>query len=158
MGAEIERKFLVDMTKWTPRGEGTLFIQGYLSSAKERTVRVRREGDKAVITIKGPTKGVTRAEYEYSIPPADADAMLRELCEQPVIEKRRHVEEHAGHTWEIDVFAGANAGLVVAEIELESEDEAVERPAWILREVSDDSRYYNANLIAAPYSTWANHT
>ena len=154
MGAEIERKFLVDLTKWKPRGEGTLFIQGYLSSAKERTVRIRREGDKAVITVKGPTRGVTRAEYEYAIPPDDADEMLRELCEQPVIEKRRHVEEHAGHTWEVDVFAGENEGLVVAEVELQSEDEALELPAWVIREVSDDARYYNSNLIAAPYSTW----
>ncbi|HEY4059826.1 MAG TPA: CYTH domain-containing protein [Kofleriaceae bacterium] len=153
MGAEIERKFLVDTARWEPQGKGELYVQGYLSSAKERTVRVRREGDRAVITVKGPNKGVTRAEFEYPIPPADADAMLT-LCEQPLIEKRRHKEEHGGHTWEIDVFAGENDGLVVAEIELKSEAETFDKPAWVGREVSDDARYYNASLIKAPYKTW----
>ncbi|CAN5812746.1 CYTH domain-containing protein [soil metagenome] len=153
MGAEIERKFLVDTARWQPEGPGELYVQGYLSSAKERTVRVRREGDRAVITVKGPNQGVTRAEFEYAIPAADADAMLK-MCEQPLIQKRRHKEKHDAHTWEIDVFAGENAGLVVAEIELASETEAFEKPAWVGREVSDDPRYYNASLIKAPYSTW----
>ena len=154
MGSEIERKFLVDTARWTPTSTGTQFTQGYLSSVKERTVRVRREGDRAVITIKGPTRGVTRAEYEYEIPVDDADAMLRELCEQPVIEKRRYREEHHGRTWEIDVFAGDNAGLVVAEVELASESDEIVKPAWALAEVSDDARYYNANLIKAPFKSW----
>ena len=153
MASEIERKFLVDTAVWAPRDTGTAFTQGYLSSAKERTVRVRREGDRAVLTVKGPTEGVTRSEFEYPIPRADAEAMFV-LCEQPLIEKVRHVEVHDGHTWEIDVFAGDNAGLVVAEIELPDAAVQIRVPAWAVREVSDDPRYFNANLIRRPYKTW----
>ncbi|HEY4179601.1 MAG TPA: CYTH domain-containing protein [Kofleriaceae bacterium] len=154
MGAEIERKFLVDTARWQPQGQGELYVQGYLSSAKERTVRVRREGERAVITVKGPNQGVTRAEFEYPIPPADADSMLH-LCEQPLIQKRRHKEKHGAHTWEIDVFEGENAGLVVAEIELSDENEVFDKPVWVGREVSDDPRYYNASLIRTPFKSWA---
>jgi adenylate cyclase len=150
---EIERKFLVDMERWTPRDAGTLYRQGYLSSHKERVVRVRLQGERAVLTIKGATHGITRAEYEYDIPLADAMPLL-ELCEKPIIEKTRHVEEHGGLTWEIDVFHGANKGLVIAEVELESEDQPIEQPAWATRDVSEDPRYYNANLIAHPFSAW----
>jgi adenylate cyclase len=114
---------------------------------------VRRAGDAAMLTIKGITTGVTRLELEYPIPVTDAPALLA-LCEQPLIEKRRHVEEHAGKRWEIDVFLGANAGLVIAELELASEDEAFEPPPWLGAEVSGDARYYNNNLIANPYSRW----
>jgi adenylate cyclase len=153
LAMEIERKFLVDTALWTPRGAGTRYTQGYLSSAKERTVRVRREGDRAVLTIKGPTRGISRLELEYPIPLADAEAMFP-LCEQPLIEKVRHAEEHGGRTWEIDVFAGENAGLVVAEVELAHENDLVDVPPWAIREVSDDPRYYNANLIANPYKNW----
>lgn len=153
MGAEIERKYLVDLTVWTPKAGGERYVQGYLSSHKERVVRVRREGERAVITIKGATHGVTRAEFEYPVPTEDADAMLV-LCEQPLIEKHRHKEQHGGHLWEIDVFHGVNDGLVIAEVELASEDEPVDVPAWAIREVSDDPRYYNANLVAHPFSTW----
>lgn len=151
MAAEIERKFLV--RGWQPRDQGTYFKQGYLSSVKERVVRVRIAGDKAKLTIKGVTRGVSRAEYEYAVPLEDAREML-ELCEQPLIEKRRHLEEFAGKTFEIDVFLGANLGLIVAELELASEDEAFERPAWLGDEVSGDERYYNNNLIAKPFTTW----
>ncbi|MBL9017742.1 MAG: CYTH domain-containing protein [Myxococcales bacterium] len=153
MSTEIERKFLVDTTRWTPRDAGTVFRQGYLSSHRERTVRVRLEGERAKLTIKGPTRGVTRLEVEYDIPPEDAERLL-ELCEQPLIEKTRYVEDHGGLRWEIDVFQGANAGLVVAEVELASEDQPVIKPAWATDEVSDDPRYYNANLIHHPYSAW----
>lgn len=153
MSTEIERKFLVDMARWSPRDAGTVFRQGYLSSHAERVVRVRLEGDRAKLTIKGPTRGVTRTEVEYDIPREDADRLL-ELCEQPLIEKTRYLEEHGGLTWEIDVFQGANAGLVVAEVELTSEDQPVTKPAWATVEVSDDPRYYNANLIHEPYSRW----
>jgi adenylate cyclase len=153
MASEIERKFLVDTALWIPRGAGTPYTQGYLSSAKERTVRVRREGDRAVLTIKGPTRGITRLELEYPIPLADAEAMFP-LCEQPLIEKVRHTEDHGGRMWEIDVFSGDNAGLVVAELELPDEHSTFEVPAWAIREVSDDARYYNANLIANPYKNW----
>lgn len=153
MASEIERKYLVDTAAWTPRDTGTPYTQGYLSSAKERTVRVRREGTRAVLTVKGPTRGVVRAEFEYPIPLADAEAMFA-LCEQPLIEKVRHAEQHGGRTWEIDVFGGDNAGLVVAEVELADENDVVDVPAWATREVSDDARYYNANLIANPYKNW----
>lgn len=153
MGKEIERKFRVDAA-WRPPGEGVAFEQGYLSSAAERVVRVRIEGDKAKLTIKGPTQGVTRSEYEYAIPVDDAAAMLRELCEQPIITKRRHVVEHEGKTWEVDVFGGDNAGLVIAELELASEDEAFAKPPWLREEVSADPRYYNSSLVKSPYKTW----
>jgi adenylate cyclase len=153
MAHEIERKYLVDVARWTPRGPGTVYRQGYLSSQKERVVRVRLAGETGVLTIKGPTSGVTRAEFEYPIPLADATELLA-LCEQPLVEKTRHAEEHGGMTWEIDVFHGANAGLVIAEVELESETQSVEVPPWAVREVSDDPRYYNSNLIAHPFSTW----
>jgi len=151
MGSEIERKFLV--IDWKPRDEGTYFKQGYLSSVKERVVRVRIAGTKAKLTVKGVTKGVSRAEYEYEIPVGNAQEML-ELCEQPLIEKRRHLETVAGKTFEIDVFLGANAGLIIAELELASEVEAFEKPPWLGDEVSGDERYYNNNLILRPYSTW----
>jgi adenylate cyclase len=149
---EIERKFLVDKA-WKPTSAGTAFRQGYLNSDKERVVRVRVAGPVAKLTIKGKTTGVTRAEFEYDIPVADAEAMLA-ICEQPIIEKRRHLEEFGGHTFEVDVFAGANAGLIVAELELASEHEAFDKPAWLGAEVSDDPRYYNNNLMLRPFTTW----
>lgn len=154
MAHEIERKFLVDVAVWKPVDAGTPYRQGYLSSHKERVVRVRTEGTEAKLTIKGATQGVTRVELEYPIPLDDAELMLRTLCEQPLVEKTRHKELHGGKLWEIDVFHGDNDGLVMAELELAAEDEAYETPAWVLREVSSDPRYYNANLIAAPYKTW----
>jgi adenylate cyclase len=154
MGHEIERKFLVDVAAWKPEGAGTLFRQGYLSSHKERVVRVRIEGARGVLTIKGATSGVTRVELEYPIPLADAELMLATLCEQPLVEKTRHKETHGGKLWEIDVFHGDNEGLVMAELELASEDEAFTAPPWVIREVSSDSRYYNSNLIASPYKSW----
>jgi adenylate cyclase len=152
VGQEIERKFLV-ASEWQPRDAGTLYRQGYLSSHPERVVRVRIAGDNAMLTIKGITTGVTRLELEYPIPLADA-AQLLAICEQPLIEKHRHLEHHAGKRWEIDVFLGANAGLVIAELELASEDEPFERPPWLGAEVSGDPRYYNNNLIATPFTTW----
>ena len=153
MGQEIERKFRVDPA-WQPEGEGSLFEQGYLSSHPERVVRVRVDGTRAKLTIKGSNTGVTRTEYEYEVPLGDAQAMLRDLCEKPLISKRRHVITHAGKRWEVDVFLGDNAGLVIAELELASETEAFERPAWLREEVSDDPRFYNSNLVKAPYKTW----
>ena len=154
MGAEIERKFLVAST-WKPTDAGTYFKQGYLSSVKERVVRVRIAGSKAKLTVKGITTGVSRAEFEYEIPVDDAAYMLDQLCEQPLIEKRRHLETVGGKQFEIDVFLGANQGLVIAELELSSEDEAFEKPPWLGAEVSGDERYYNNNLIARPFTTWS---
>jgi adenylate cyclase len=154
MGTEIERKFLVQPGAWTPQGAGVAYRQGYLSTDKDRVVRVRIEGDAAKLTIKGRTHGLSRAEYEVPLPLQDAAEMLDRLCHQPVIDKHRHVEWHHGKRWEIDVFHRDNEGLVVAELELQSEDEAFEAPHWLGPEVSHDPRYFNASLQTHPYNTW----
>lgn len=154
MAEEIERKFLVVGDGWRDSATGTVFRQGYLSTVKERTVRVRTVGREAFLTIKGITVGATRTEFEYPIPAEDAEQMLDELCEQPIIEKTRYVVGSGGVTWEIDEFHGANEGLLVAEVELESADQAIELPDWAGDEVTDDPRYFNANLIAHPFSVW----
>lgn len=156
MGKEIERKFKVIGTAYkTESISSAIYKQGYLSVDKERTVRVRVVGDKAFLTIKGQNCGIVRNEFEYEIPVADAEIMLNENCLQPVIEKVRHIcIASDGHKWEIDEFAGENAGLVVAEVELGSQYERVELPEWCGEEVSDDVRYYNSNLIKHPYRTW----
>jgi adenylate cyclase len=149
MGTEIERKFLVTDPTITEGREGAVIRQGYLSRAPERTVRIRRRGNRAVITIKGASSRATRAEWEYEIPAADADEMLM-LCDGPIIDKTRFVIDVAGRAWEVDVFAGANEGLVMAEVELEAEDAAVVLPAWAGLEVTGDPRYYNASLAQHP--------
>ena len=154
MAHEIERKFLVTDRSWKAGAAGAAFRQGYLSTAKERTVRVRVEGSRATLTIKGLTTGISRLEFEYEIPLPDATRMLDDLCERPLIEKTRYRIADGAHTWEVDEFHGDNEGLVVAEIELAAPDEPFKRPAWIGHEVSDDPRYFNANLIAQPYRTW----
>lgn len=153
MGMEIERKFLIEGDGWR-KDRGTRIRQGYLSTNEERTVRVRTAGNKATLTIKGITVGATRAEYEYQIPMSDAEEMLNHLCERPLIEKRRYRIEHAGLVWEVDEFFGANNGLVIAEVELESEGQSFDIPPWIGKEVTDDPRYFNANLVSRPYETW----
>lgn len=154
MAKEIERKFLVKTAAWKPHGAGVPFKQGYLNTQKERVVRVRIEGDKAKLTIKGVTTGVTRSEFEYPIPVEDASILLDNLCEKPLIDKHRHAEVHGGKTWEIDVFHGDNEGLVVAEIELGSETETFVRPDWAGEEVSSDPRYFNSNLLKHPFKKW----
>mgnify|MGYP003337923895 FL=1 len=154
MGKEIERKFLLKSDAWRALATGTAYRQGYLNSAKERTVRIRTVGDKAFLTIKGISVGVTRAEYEYPIPFDDCNAMLDNLAEKPLIEKKRYKIAAGGFIWEIDEFFGENQGLIVAEVELASEDQAFEKPAWIGDEVSGDPRYFNSNLIKHPYSRW----
>lgn len=154
MAKEIERKFLITGNAWRALAEGTAYRQGYLSTVKERTVRVRTIDDKGFLTIKGITVGATRAEYEYEIPAADANEMLDDLCERPIIEKNRYKVPLDGFVWEIDEFGGVNDGLLVAEIELESEDQAFTKPDWIGEEVTGDPRYFNSNLIANPYTTW----
>lgn len=154
MAQEIERKFLVTGADWKQSAPGVTYRQGYLSSAKERVVRVRTEGDRGVLTIKGITSGVSRLEFEYDIPRADAERMLDELCERPLIEKTRYRVPAGEVTWDIDEFHGENAGLVVAEVELTREDQPFDRPAWLGREVSGDPRYFNANLIAHPFRDW----
>nr|WP_315430663.1 CYTH domain-containing protein [uncultured Albidiferax sp.] len=152
MGIEIERKFLVTGPDWR-QGVGTFFSQGYLNRDKQRTVRVRIAGAQGFLTIKGANQGATRAEFEYEIPLSDAEQLLA-LCDGPIIQKVRRVLVHAGFTWEVDEFEGLNAGLVVAEIELTSEDEVFERPLWLGREVTDDARYFNSNLATTPFSAW----
>ena len=154
MAKEIERKFLVKGDAWRALAKGTTYRQGYLNSAKERTVRVRTAEDKAFLTIKGLTLGATRAEYEYAIPFDEGKAMLDALAEKPLIEKKRYKIPAGGLTWEIDEFLGDNAGLIVTEVELKSEDQAFERPAWLGDEVTGDPRYYNANLIKKPFTRW----
>lgn len=153
MGKEIERKYLVRGDAWKALADGVLFRQGYLNSAKERVVRVRTMGDRAALTVKGITVGATRLEFEYDVPFGDAEQLL-ELCEQPLVEKTRYKIPHGGLLWEIDEFHGANEGLVVAECELESEDQAVDKPDWVGDEVTGDPRYFNSNLIANPFTTW----
>ena len=152
MAVEIERKFLVDGSGWKT-GDPTYFCQGYLNRDKERTVRIRIYGDQAVITVKGITVGATRAEFEYSIPLLDGKQMLQ-MCEQPLIEKNRYFVSFQSKKWEIDEFLSDNQGLVVAEIELECENESFELPPWIGQEVTDDPRYFNSVLSANPFSTW----
>ena len=154
MAKEIERKFLVKGDAWRALAKGTTYRQGYLNSAKERTVRVRTAEDKAFLTIKGLTLGATRAEYEYAIPFDEGKAMLDALAEKPLIEKKRYKISAGDLTWEIDEFLGDNAGLTVAEVELKSEDQAFDRPAWLGDEVTGDTRYYNANLIKKPFTRW----
>jgi len=154
MGKEIERKFLIRGEGWKSLTKGTAYRQGYLNSAKERTVRIRTIADKAFLTIKGLTVGATRAEYEYEIPLTDCNAMLDSLAEKPLIEKNRYKVPFAGLTWEIDEFFGDNAGLVVAEVELSSEGQGFEKPEWIGAEVTADPRYFNSNLIKHPYKNW----
>jgi adenylate cyclase len=154
MGIEIERKFLVKGEAWKQQGRSELLRQGYLSSHPERTVRVRIEGDKAVMTIKSKSVGASRGEWEYPLPMADAVEFLDQLCEQPIIEKVRHRIDFGGFTWEVDEFLGVNAGLVVAEIELPSEDQQFDQPEWVGEEVTQDKRYFNSNLVKHPYRDW----
>ena len=155
MPQEIERKFLVRDESWRVPGTGTLYRQGYLSTVPERSVRVRLIRDKGYLTVKGASSGAARAEYEYEIPGVEAREMLDNLCERPLIEKTRYCVEFQGLTWEIDEFEGSNAGLVIAEVELEKADQAVSLPDWVGKEVTGDRRYYNASLIAEPYSVWS---
>ena len=156
MPTEIERKFLVKSEEWRTLGTGTIYRQGYIATKKGTTVRVRLAGNQGYITIKGPSKGISRAEYEYSIPAEDAQEMLDNLCEPPLIEKTRYKIEIAGLIWEVDEFSGKNQGLIVAEVELTDANQTIEMPDWIGQEVSDDTRYYNANLAQHPYSEWSN--
>jgi adenylate cyclase len=156
MATEIERKFWVVGDAWRGAADaGTRYVQGYLASgASGATVRVRLAGEAGWLTIKGPTVGLTRPEFEYAIPTADAEAMLQTLCTTPPIEKTRYTMTVGQHLWEIDVFAGVNAGLVMAEIELGSEGERFERPSWLGEELSDDPRFFNAALARHPYQSW----
>ncbi len=154
MGTEIERKFLLRDDSWKAGASGKLYRQGYLSAAVERNVRVRIIGEQGFLTVKGKASGITRLEFEYEVPLADAEGMLDQLCLKPLIEKTRYRVEHRGMLWEIDEFAGDNAGLVVAEVELSEEAQEIEFPRWVGREVTDDPRYLNSNLVEQPYTSW----
>jgi adenylate cyclase len=154
MANEIEYKYLVHKDAWKPSTAGVMYRQGYLVSANEGVVRVRIAGDRAFLTVKGRTIGVARLEFEYPIPLADAAIMLNQLCMRPLIEKTRYREEYKGHCWEIDEFHGDNAGLVIAEIELDSADERFALPPWAAADVSGDPRYFNSNLAMNPYKNW----
>jgi adenylate cyclase len=153
MGQEIERKFLVKGESWRA-GAGMVIRQGYLHNEIEGTVRIRTKGERAYLTIKGSTTGITRLEFEYEIPVEEANQILDELCLKPLIEKTRYEVHLGGFKWEIDEFLGENDGLVVAEIELEDESQEFPRPDWLGMEVSEDFRYQNANLVKNPYSKW----
>lgn len=154
MAVEIERKFLITPGAWSPRDGGDHIRQGYLSVAPDCTVRVRTRGTRGYLTVKGPTVGLSRAEFEYEIPFGDATEMLDRLC-VAVLEKQRYLEPHGAHTWEVDVFLGLNHGLVVAEVEMDSEQDLVVLPPWIDREVTGDYRYRNSHLARVPFTTWA---
>ena len=153
MGMEIERKFLVRNTAMLDNQSGQDLRQGYLSHTPETTVRVRIQGEQAWLTVKGRNEGARRAEFEYAVPVADAREMLA-LCPAGRIEKTRYRLPIGEHVWEVDVFHGDNDGLIVAEIELNHEDDAFELPAWIGKEVTDDARYYNSQLSQTPFCRW----
>ena len=153
MPLEIERKFLVDTRKWNPTDKGTRLVQAYLSIDPNPTVRVRIAGEKAFLTIKGRSETISRPEYEYQIPVDEAQEMMMLAISSPV-EKIRYEIMHEGFLWEVDVFSGKNEGLVIAELELESENQAFPRPDWLLAEVSGDRRYYNSFLSEHPFLEW----
>ena len=152
---EIERKFLVSEDKWEPQGKGLKIIQGYLSAEPERTVRIRIAGDKSFLTIKGKPEGIKRIEFEYEIPKNEGGLLLKMSLDYP-LEKIRYEEKFGGLIWEIDVFSGKNEGLILAEVELTSEDQEILIPDWVLKEVSGDIRYFNSFLALNPYSNWKN--
>jgi len=153
MAKEIERKFLVDSSKLPTLPKGYIMKQGYVPT-QGITVRARISDDQAFLTLKGRATGLSRSEFEYPIPVEDAQQILNELCTHPLIEKTRYLIPHGNHTWELDIFEDHNQGLIVAEIELGSEDESFEKPKWITKEVSYDRKYRNSNLIAHPFCKW----
>ena len=156
MTVEIERKFLVKGDSWQSLVTGKLYRQGYIPTQDGlTTVRVRVVGDRGYLTIKGKTEGISRPEFEYAIPLEDAALMLENLCKKPLIEKIRHRISLDNLTWEVDEFLGDNQGLIMAEIELEQEEQVITIPDWIGQEVTGDERYYNINLQKFPYKMWS---
>lgn len=155
MATEIERKFLVTSNSWKDSVERQdEFRQGYLANNESCSVRIRISGDEARLNIKSSTLGLSRSEYDYLIPTVEGDELLQQLCGKPLIEKTRHYVPNDQHIWEIDVFKGDNAGLVVAEIELNAKNEKFEVPAWAGQEVTDDARYYTVSLQQKPFNSW----
>ena len=153
MGLEIERKFLITSDAWRPGATGESYCQGYLSTYPNPTVRVRTEGKKAFLTIKGKSTGIGRPEFEYEIPFAEAQE-LQSLCITPLVIKTRYKISYEGMIWEVDEFHGENEGLIVAEIELDKPDAIIKLPPWIGQEISDDPRYCNSNLSIHPFTKW----
>jgi adenylate cyclase len=154
MGKEIERKFLVRDDAWRKGARGTFCRQGYVVASDDCVVRVRVAGEKACLTIKGRKTRLSCLEYEYALPVAEAMDMLERICLRPFIEKTRYSIAVGGMTWDIDEFAGDNEGLVVAEVELEQEDQVIALPEWVGREISLDPKYLNMNLMKYPYGRW----
>lgn len=155
MAIEIERKFLLKDESWRPAADaGTKMRQGYLSNSDKSSIRVRISDDTAHLNIKSAEPGCVRREYEYPIPVADAEELLADLCQDALIEKVRYRVNFSDFIWEIDVFSGANQGLIVAEIELDELEQEFPQPPWIGREVSDEIRYYNSHLISYPFCQW----
>jgi adenylate cyclase len=154
MPLEIERKFLLRNDTWRGDWRAERFCQGYLTRSDSTTVRVRRIGGRAVLTIKGAAQGAVRHEYEYEIPLGHAQEMLAGLCRAPLVEKIRHHVAHGGRLWHVDEFVGANCGLVLAEIELPHPRAPIDRPGWLGDEVTGDPRYRNSFLARHPFATW----
>lgn len=150
---EIERKFLVCADGWKENAKATPIAQGYIVNSPEVVVRARRKGDKSFLTIKADRGGISRLEFEYEIPKADVEQMLKELCGD-AIEKTRYKVQVGKLTWEVDEFHGVNDGLILAEVELESADQAFEKPDWAGPEVSEDKRFFNAYIAETPFSSW----
>ena len=155
MASEIERKFLVDKESWNSlkKPQPKYIKQAFILKDDKKVTRIRITSSKALLTIKGKSNGISRLEFEYEIPMQDAEEMISNLGGN-IIEKDRFEIKNQNHTWEVDVFYGENEGLIVAEIELDSEDESFDKPIWIAKEVSDDVRYFNSNLESNPYSKW----
>lgn len=154
MKFESERKFLIKKNEWPKPERGIAIRQGYLSSDKHHTVRIRVAGRRGLITIKGPVQDKGRPEFEYEIPYADAGYLLDNLCRHPLIEKTRYLVRHGEFTWEVDVFEGENEGLIIAEVEVDDPAAKPDLPDWVGKEVTGDPRYYNASLTDHPYTRW----
>ena len=154
MAIEIERKFLVKEKPFSIAKRSLKINQGYIINEKSKVIRIREKGDDYFLTIKGNNIGISRLEYDFPISKEDAKELIFHFCKTTLIEKTRHYIEHKGHTWEVDEFHGKNNGLIVAEIELESEDEKFEIPDWVGEEVTQDDRYYNMNLAIRPFTSW----
>jgi adenylate cyclase len=157
MAIEIERKFLVTDLSWKSGLTGKHYLQGYIAEQDGVTVRVRMAGDVGRLTVKGPSTGASRAEFEYTIPADDVAEMLATLCPGGRIDKTRYRVPVGAHVWEVDVFHGDNEGLVLAEVELGAEDEAFELPPWAGEDVTEDGRYYNVYLARHPWKRWPGH-
>ena len=154
MACEIERKFLIDLSKLQLPENGIRIEQSYIVRSRQLTLRLRRAGNRYFMPLKGSSNGISRSEFEYEIPPEDLEAMFEEFGSGKFISKTRYYQQVGSHRWEIDIFDGENSGLAMAEIELTAPDECFEMPEWVLEEVSEDKRFRNAYLVENPYSTW----